>query len=57
MTSIWQLSLIVAIVGLLMFVLAKNPNGKAIEIGKIMFLTGLLAFLLADGPALLFFRR
>lgn len=37
-------SLLVAIVGLLMYALAKNP--KVEEIGKIMFWTGLLAFLL-----------
>jgi len=42
------LSLLVAIVGLLMFGLSTAPNGKMIEIGKIMFWTGLLAFLLTD---------
>jgi hypothetical protein len=57
MTSIWQLSLVVAIVGLLMFCLSKAPSGKPIEIGKIMFFVGLLAFLLTSGPLLLFFRH
>lgn len=57
MTSVWQLSLIVWIVGLVMFLTAKNPNGKAIEVGKIMFFVGLLAFLLTNGPLLLYFRR
>ncbi len=38
------LQLIVAIVGLLMYVLATNP--KINEIGRILFWTGTLAFLL-----------
>jgi hypothetical protein len=38
------LSLLVAIIGLLIYALATN--GKVVEIGKIMFWTGLLAFLL-----------
>jgi hypothetical protein len=39
--------LLVAVVGLLMYVLASNP--KVQEIGRIMFWTGLLAFLLGGG--------
>ena len=38
------LQLIVAVVGLLMWVLSANP--KISEIGRIMFWTGLLSFLL-----------
>jgi hypothetical protein len=38
------LQLIVAVVGLLMYVLATNP--KINEIGRILFWTGCLAFLL-----------
>ena len=38
------LDLLVAVVGLLMYALAANP--KLVEIGKIMFWVGLLAFLL-----------
>lgn len=37
-------SLLVAIVGLIIFVLSSTPKPQ--EIGKIMFLCGLLAFLL-----------
>jgi hypothetical protein len=37
-------SLLVAIVGLLVYALCVN--GKLVEIGRIMFWTGLLAFLL-----------
>jgi hypothetical protein len=44
------LSLLVSIIGLLMYALAKD--GKLLEIGRIMFWVGLLAFLLQD-PALL----
>jgi hypothetical protein len=40
-------SLLVALIGLLMFALCANP--KLAEIGKIMFWTGLLAFLLTLG--------
>lgn len=38
------LSLLVCIVGLLMYALSANP--KIVEIGKIMFFCGLLAFLI-----------
>ena len=39
--------LLVALVGLLMYALCANP--KLQEIGRIMFWTGLLAFLLGGG--------
>ena len=38
------LSLLVAIVGLLMYALAANP--KLVRVGEIMFFCGLLAFLM-----------
>ena len=38
------LSLLVAVVGLLMYALAANP--KLVEVGRMMFWVGLLAFLL-----------
>jgi len=38
------LSLLVALAGVLMYALSANP--KLVEIGRIMFWTGLLAFLL-----------
>lgn len=42
-------SLLVSIIGLLMYALASNP--KLVEVGRIMFWTGLLAFLLTGlGP-------
>ena len=40
-------SLLISLIGLLMYVLASNP--KVVEIGRIMFWTGLLAFLLGGG--------
>jgi Na+/phosphate symporter len=42
------LSLLVALVGLLMYVLSANP--KVSEIGRIMLFCGLLAFLLQASP-------
>ncbi len=39
--------LLIAVIGLLMYVLAGNP--KVVEIGRIMFWTGLLAFLMGGG--------
>ena len=39
-------SLLVCIVGLLMYALAANP--KVVEIGRIMFWVGLLSFLFND---------
>lgn len=40
------LPLLVALVGLLMYALSANP--KIVEIGRIMFAMGLLAFLLTS---------
>ncbi len=45
---IYSIALLVALVGLLMYVLASNT--KLVEIGRIMFWTGLLAFLLNGVP-------
>lgn len=46
------LSLLVLIIGLIVYALAKEPKPQ--EIGKIMFFAGLLAFLLqGPGKALL----
>jgi hypothetical protein len=42
------LPLLVAVIGLLMYALSANP--KLVEIGRIMFAFGLLAFLLGAGP-------
>jgi hypothetical protein len=39
--------ILVSVIGLLMYVLASNP--KVQEVGRIMFWTGLLAFLLGGG--------
>lgn len=39
--------LLVALIGVLMYALSANP--KLVEIGRIMFWTGLLAFLLNFG--------
>ena len=44
-----MLSFIVCIIGLIVYLLAKPPNDKMKEIGRIMFWVGLLAFLLAFG--------
>jgi hypothetical protein len=49
------LSLLVAVIGLLMYALCTNP--KFTEIGRIMFWTGLLAFLLGDSGLLNVLRR
>lgn len=43
------LSLLIAVVGLLMYALATNP--KIVRIGEIMLFCGLLAFLLTGVPA------
>ena len=49
-------SLLVALVGVLMYALCVNP--KLQEIGRIMFFAGLLAFLLAGvGPVVNVLRR
>jgi cytochrome c biogenesis protein ResB len=42
-------SLLVSIIGLIMYIMAEKP--KIVEIGRIMFWTGLLAFLLGGGLA------
>ena len=42
------LTLLVAIVGVLMYALCVNP--KLAEVGRIMFFAGLLAFLLGAAP-------
>lgn len=42
------LSLLVALVGLLMYILAGNP--KIQELGRIMFAAGMFAFLFTAGP-------
>lgn len=49
------LPLLVAIIGLLMYALAKD--GKVVEIGRIMFWVGLLAFLLGDQALINVVRR
>lgn len=41
------LPLLIAVIGLIMYFIASNP--KVVEIGRIMFWTGLLAFLLGGG--------
>lgn len=41
------LSIAIAIIGVIMYAIATNP--KAMEIGRIMFFCGLLAFLLNFG--------
>ena len=40
-------TLLIAVIGLLMYALCSNP--KLIEVGRIMFWTGLLAFMLGGG--------
>jgi Na+/phosphate symporter len=42
------LPLLICVIGLLMYALSANP--KLVEIGRIMFFVGLLAFLLGAGP-------
>ena len=42
-----MITIIVAVVGLIMYVLASNP--KIVEVGRIMFWTGLLSWLLGGG--------
>lgn len=44
------LSLFVALVGLVMYLLPQTTNGKITEIGRIFLWTGLLAFLLQSAP-------
>jgi hypothetical protein len=40
-------TLLIAVIGLLMYALCSNP--KLVEVGRIMFWTGLLAFMLSGG--------
>jgi hypothetical protein len=50
------LSLLVALVGVLMYALSGNP--KLVEIGRLAFFAGLLAFLLlGSGPAINLLHR
>jgi len=54
------LDLLVCIIGLLMYVLANpaGPNGPRVsEIGRIMFFSGLLAFLLSGQQILVALNR
>lgn len=43
-------SLVVALIGLLIYVLTKQDNPKVVELGRIMFFCGLFVFLLQLGP-------
>lgn len=45
------LELLVALIGLVMYLIAKD--GKVQEIGRIMFFSGLFAFMLNGGAALI----
>jgi hypothetical protein len=49
------LSLLICLVGLIMYALAKD--GKVVEIGRIMFAFGLLAFLLGDSALMTIVRH
>jgi hypothetical protein len=49
------LSLLVAVIGLLIYVLAKD--GKVVELGRLMFGIGLLCFLLQDAALLTILRK
>lgn len=44
------LSLLIAVIGMLVYALSANP--KLVEIGRISFFAGLLAFLLQDAALL-----
>lgn len=44
------LSAIICIVGLIVYCLNCNPSNPKMEIGRIMFAFGLLAFLLLNNP-------
>lgn len=52
---ILYLSLLVALIGVLMYALCVNP--KLAEIGRLMFACGLLAFLLNDGQVVNLIHR
>ena len=47
------LSLLVALVGLIIYLAVRPDNPKPMEVGRIMFFAGLLAFLLRFSAALL----
>jgi Na+/phosphate symporter len=49
------ITLLVAFGGLIVYILASNP--KAVELGRIMFFCGLLAFLLQRIPESVAFLR
>ena len=49
------LSLLVALIGILMYALCTNP--KLAEIGRLMFVCGLLAFLFSGGAVLSVLHR
>lgn len=49
------LSLLIALIGVLMYALCVNP--KLAEIGRIMFFCGLFTFLLGDQALLTLVRR
>lgn len=51
MYAIAYLSFLVSLAGLLIYVLAST-NAKVMEVGRLMFATGLLAFLLETGTHL-----
>jgi hypothetical protein len=46
------LSLLFALVGVLLYFVSTNP--KVVEIGRITFFAGILAFLLSPGPVVSF---
>lgn len=46
------LSLLCAVVGVLMY--ALSTNAKLVEVGRLMFFAGILAFLLGAAPGRLF---
>lgn len=49
------LALLIAVVGLLIYVLAKD--GKIVEIGRIMFMVGLFCFLFNDSAIVQVLRK
>jgi hypothetical protein len=49
------LSLLVSVIGVLMYALAQNP--KLVEIGRIAFWVGLLCFLLGDAALVNILKR
>jgi hypothetical protein len=49
------LSLLICVIGLLMYALASNP--KLVEVGRMMFWVGLLCFLLGDAALVNVLRR